>query len=366
MASLVLDSLEIQRFRGFEHLTIERLGRVNLIVGKNNIGKTNLLTVIQLYAKRASSPTFIWEVLENRSEVRRRLVHVNDMLTVLRYLFYGREEIRPGIEPIRIGPVNKNSETLTIAIEWSVTDIAPDGTQQIRPLRADEDYTVEALLPRFSIQINGTSLSYPIDPSLPQGILRLNVKEIPHVYVAAHGLINKQVSTLWDSITLTPLEKEVLDALRFIAPGVKGLNFVNTPLSTGGERDPIVSIASSVEPIPMNSLGDGMQRILEIALALVNARGGVLLIDEFENGLHYSIQPDLWRLIFRVARNLDVQVFATTHSWDCIEAFQKAAEEDTNSEGLLIRLDVEKSGIHVALLNEQMLSVATDQRIEVR
>lgn len=366
MASLILDSLEIRRFRGFEHLTIERLGRVNLIVGKNNIGKTNLLTAIQLYAKRASSPTFIWEVLENRSEVRRRLVNVNDMLAALRYLFYGREEIRPGIEPIQIGPVNNANETLTITVEWSVTDIASDGTQHTRPLRADEDYNVGALLPRFTINSNGIGLSYPIDPSLPQGILRLNVKEIPHVYVAAHGLVNKQVSTLWDNITLTSLEKEVLDALRFIAPGVRGLNFVNIPLSIQGERDPIVSISSSDEPIPMNSLGDGMKRILEIALALVNSRGGVLLIDEFENGLHYSIQPDLWRLIFRVAHNLDIQVFATTHSWDCIEAFQKAANENANSEGLLIRLDVEKRGIHVALLDEQMLSVATDQRIEVR
>lgn len=183
--------------------------------------------------------------------------------------------------------------------------------------------------------------------------MRLNVKEIPHVYVAAHGLVNKQVSTLWDSITLTPLEKEVLDALRFIAPGVRGLNFVDTPLSIQGERDPIVSIANSDEPIPMNSLGDGMQRILEIALALVNSKGGVLLIDEFENGLHYSVQPDMWQLIFRVARDLNVQVFATTHNWDCIEAFQRAAVEVDESEGLLVRLDMKKSGIHVALLDEK-------------
>jgi hypothetical protein len=41
MGNLILNSLEIQRFRGFRHLQIERLGRVNLIVGKNNIGKTN-------------------------------------------------------------------------------------------------------------------------------------------------------------------------------------------------------------------------------------------------------------------------------------------------------------------------------------
>ena len=52
-----------------------------------------------------------------------------------------------------------------------------------------------------------------------------------------------------------------------------------------------------------------MQRTFGIALALVNARNGLLLIDEFENGLHYLVQPDLWRLIFQVARRLNVQVF---------------------------------------------------------
>lgn len=94
-------------------------------------------------------------------------MNVNDMLAVLRYLFYERKEIRPGIEPIQIGPVDKANETLTIAIDWSVTEIASDGTQHTRPLRVDEDYTVEALLPRFNIKVNGTSLGYPIDPSIP-------------------------------------------------------------------------------------------------------------------------------------------------------------------------------------------------------
>ena len=82
-----------------------------------------------------------------------------------------------------------------------------------------------------------------------------------------------------------------------------------------------------------------MLRALGISLALVNVKDGILLIDEFENGLYYSVQPELWQFIFRVARRLNVQVFATTHSWDCIEAFQKAASTDKQAEGFLIRLE---------------------------
>ena len=111
---------------------------------------------------------------------------------------------------------------------------------------------------------------------------------------------------------------------------------------------------------------DGMIRALGISLALVNAKDGILLIDEFENGLYYSVQPDLWRLIFQVARRLNVQVFATTHSWDCIKAFQQAAQENAQEEGIVIRLSLKKGAVNVTLFDEEELGIATREQIEVR
>ena len=81
---------------------------------------------------------------------------------------------------------------------------------------------------------------------------------------------------------------------------------------------------------------------------------------------YYSVQLDLWRFIFRLARSLNTQVFATTHSWDCIEAFQRAASEDYQEEGLLIRLESKKGEIGVTLYDEQELTIATHEHIEVR
>jgi len=69
MGNLILDSLEIRNFRGFQHLTIERLGRVNLIVGRNNIGKSNLLEALQLYASKGSLD-LVWDILRARDELR--------------------------------------------------------------------------------------------------------------------------------------------------------------------------------------------------------------------------------------------------------------------------------------------------------
>ena len=101
-------------------------------------------------------------------------------------------------------------------------------------------------------------------------------------------------------------------------------------------------------------------------MALVNAKDGILLVDEIENGIHYSVLPDVWRLIFQTAQRLNVQVFATSHSWDCIEAFQKAAKENTEAEGVLVRLYRRGDEIRAVNLDESELEIAVDGKIEVR
>jgi len=62
-----------------------------------------------------------------------------------------------------------------------------------------------------------------------------------------------------------------------------------------------------------------MTHLFHLIFALVNAKDGFLLIDEFENGLHYTVQPKVWELIFKLAKALNVQVFASFfflgHSW---------------------------------------------------
>src|SRR5437016_4668437 len=106
--NLILDSLEIQGFRGFRHLTIERLGRVNLIVGKNSVGKSALLEALRLYAQRGSI-RLIRELLEERDEIRGRIRtssnagEIDETTLAVKYLFYGRKDIREYREAIKIG-----------------------------------------------------------------------------------------------------------------------------------------------------------------------------------------------------------------------------------------------------------------------
>jgi predicted ATP-dependent endonuclease of OLD family len=93
---------------------------------------------------------------------------------------------------------------------------------------------------------------------------------------------------------------------------------------------------------------------------------GILLVDEIENGIHYTVLPDLWRFLFQMAKFHNVQVFATTHSWDCVEAFQQAAAEEKETEGTLIRLE-KRDGHHKAVtFSEKELAIVARDKIEVR
>jgi AAA15 family ATPase/GTPase len=100
-------------------------------------------------------------------------------------------------------------------------------------------------------------------------------------------------------------------------------------------------------------------------LSLSNARNGFLLVDEIENGLHHTVLADVWRTVFRVARKLNVQVFATTHSWNCIEAFQIAAAK-APEEGVLLKLSVKNDNIIPSIFREDELAIATRDQIELR
>lgn len=375
MNSLILDSLEIRQFRAFHHLRVERLGRVNLIVGKNNVGKTCLLEALWLYA-RQGNPVLIWKLLKSRGEDRESMerrrsgLQTQDWVPAIRHLFYGRKSITESLEPIQIGPVN-SQDKLSIALTWFTEQLDDQTRRELEEWVQPKKYNlIENPIPALVIQMGvQPQISYRLDRDIrdtwpPPGI----IKDIPCIFISAGGLDEEEILQFWDSIALTKLEEDVISAMRIIAPEVERINLISNK-DYGGGRIPMVKIVTSDKPIPLRSLGEGMHRLFSLVLALVNAENGLLLIDEVESGLHYAIQPDLWRLIFEAAHRLNVQVFATTHSWDCIKAFQQAADENKQEEGLLISLrrkKKQKDEIVAVLVDEEKLNVVAREQIEVR
>lgn len=365
---LALDSLQIRGFRAFDDLRVPRLGRVNLIVGKNNVGKSSILEALWLYASQGA-PSIIWQILEARDEGRpRRFGRLRDNqgpASVVKNLFYGRQEIDRSVGPIQIGPLGSADKLLTIAVGWYVVHTDEEGGRQLKLFPFEDDNDVDHPVLAAAIRLgNQPEIVYRLDRRqyTPQEIERGRC-----VLVGANGMTAVEIGQLWDGIALTDLEEDVLKALRIIAPEVERLNLIKNPYSARDEeRIPIAKVGALPEPIPLRSLGEGMNRLFGMTLALVNSKDGLLLLDEVESGLHYSVQPDVWRLIFETSHRLNVQVFATTHSMDCIEAFQRAAEENQQEEGVLIRLKDQKGQIVVTEFDERRLGIATREEIEVR
>ena len=174
-----------------------------------------------------------------------------------------------------------------------------------------------------------------------------------------------QMGALWDAVALTDAEQEIVKALKVISADIQAVSMIGSDERHARPRTAIAKSSRYPSPVPLRTFGDGVNRLFGVILSLCNARNGVLLVDEIENGLHYSVQTEIWRTIFRLANDLNVQVFATSHSWDCVRAFQEAASESPE-DGVLVRLSVKDDTIIPTLFTERELEIITRDQVEVR
>lgn len=374
MSDLFLESLKIEGFRAFDHLEIEKLGRVNLIVGKNSVGKTCLLEALLLYANEGSIST-IMSTLSSRNEYDptyryappysrrgRGGVNIEEQTEAFSFLFHGYRRATEVRSSIRVGPGQFGRDELVVNYKW----LNPKN----QPNLFEEDPYVKDVLPAISVRFGEKEEAvYKLDRDL-RDYMRAwrsgrSLGGVEAIYLSSDGLERREVSSLWDGVAITDQEASVIEGLQVILPRVQRLSVVGNP---DRSRAPIVRLRDLPDPIPLRNLGEGMVRMFDITLSLVSAEGGILLIDEIESGLHYGVQAKMWRLVFEIASKLNVQVFATTHSMDCIRAFQRAAEEH-EEEGVLISLRRKRGagdGVVAVLADEDALRTVVASDIEVR
>jgi predicted ATPase len=376
----MLHSLTVEKYRLFEHFRITSLANVNLIVGTNNSGKSSLLEAIHLLTSDDVRSSLI-DLLSERGEyvsgtIDPRLERSTSGGYQVSHIFHGHSQ-RFG-QVIRISSDNERSIDLKIAMLEVKDDLMPDPNQlsffpdeDDLALRGDEQvgYLVfehsrfESETSRVSmrLEVDGLVLArrYPKTYSRRNSSLFGDSKLITTNYLDYDAL-----AILWDKITLTPKEDKVVEALRILEPSVKRISFTSRQTSNSGI---LLQLEDQKKPIPLGSMGDGMRRILAIVASLVSVDHGTLLVDEIDTGLYYAVLKDMWKLILETAYKQSAQVFATTHSWDCVKAFQQAlAEFHDASFGRLIRLDRVEDQIKSVSYRADELSIAIEQNIEVR
>jgi hypothetical protein len=113
-------------------------------------------------------------------------------------------------------------------------------------------------------------------------------------------------------------------------------------------------------------MGDGMWRMLGIALSLVRAQGGVLLIDEIDTGFHYTVMEDMWRLVYDAAKRFDVQVFAATHSRDCYQSLAAIVQNEQMHHPEVTIQRIERGNPLAVAFTDEEIAVAARIGAEVR
>ncbi len=374
---LHLPNLSIAGFRGVERLSIGRLGRVTLLTGRNGVGKTTVLDAVRVHAARGR-PMVLHELLERREEFVAALDEDHDRVVVPDYtaLFHGRGAAREA--SIRIGPTN-GGDGLVIA-RVSPGDLSPEQRDLFADHLTDADVQAvsiayrdkKRLLPSFPAVDDRRSANWSrrrYFRNLQRGWFDDSEWPVVECESLGPGLpSNNRLARFWDNVALTEEEDLSIRALQLIGDGVERVAVVGDDERRypGDGRRVVVKLKDHSRPVPLKSLGDGVTRVFAAGLALANSRDGFLVIDEAENGIHYALQPDFWSMVLRAAHQNNVQVLATTHSWDCVTGFARAAVQVSGVAGVLVRLEKDGEQVRAVEYTEDELQAAARQGIEVR
>ena len=338
-------SFTIENFRLFDRLTVEPLARVNLIVGRNNAGKTALLEALWLHTG------------QNNPELARRVNMWRGLPGSEPGEFFPDlfRDYRTDL-PIKLTACYQgkaNSEKLVITRQPRLASSVPmssplsDGP---RPLSQSDDLRETEIVfeyvdeqgdnftSRAWLETTHTAFELPVAPGIQQEVnvsaLRTeragqSLDRRSAVFMQSWGRIAPpELAAGFGRAEIKGYLKEVESVLKLLEPRLRRLTAV--PTADGPAL--IYGDIGAERIIPIALMGSGFARLLEITLAFAEIANGSILIDEIENGLHHSVLQEVWQAINGLSQKFNVQVFATTHSYECMEAARDAfkAMEDDN------------------------------------
>ncbi|WNG52069.1 AAA family ATPase [Archangium minus] len=343
--ALPFDTLTIQRLRGLQDVELAGLGRVNLLVGGNDSGKTSVLEALSLYCNPLDPMQWV-HVAHGRDP----LMSLSDPFSVsevTRWLF--PQHPAPGTHklgenPIKLAATGKISVRSVQASYLGLTGIQSRRVESRRVMRLGVGVGEQELEPagdrhgaRLQIRIgtrDAESRNYSFtlwdDGEVsPLGGADAAYWRVPVRLVSPpdHWLGSLSVRS-FSELRLSGLEESVRVLLKAIDPRIDGLEV----LAPSGEavlyvRDTAAGL------IPLSMFGDGIRRTLLLALVLPQVKGGVLLIDELETAIHVSALGKVFRWMLEACKQHDVQLFATTHSLEVVDAILGA--DDTREEDIV-------------------------------
>ncbi|MFM7468340.1 MAG: AAA family ATPase [Vampirovibrionales bacterium] len=309
------NSLTIKNFKGIAEIRLEEFGLINAIVGKNNVGKSTILEAIDfaLFAKGLSES---FSARHWTMPLHKRIQsYLYGKSTEGIYLFH---QALPNSEPLRI------QLDTDITLQLKALDTLEELPEYIQ--ESEETFSVET---PYEVQSMGRKGFLDLSPRsrLNRPSMFLSSHEEAHVFMSARkslpdtrkSLTDKGYFRAYQEAFQKKLSDSIVMLLQTLEPNLENVY----PFD---ENILMCDLKYHTRLLPDTLMGDGFRHLLSIASFLVSARGRVVLWDELETGLHWSIQPKLWGLIEQEAREHGTQFFITTHSYDLLQALADTIE----------------------------------------
>jgi AAA15 family ATPase/GTPase len=296
MSKHFIKKISIKGFKCFDDFSSNNFQRVNFIGGKNNIGKTSFLEACYINTNSENIEKFI-----------------NSLFNIK----FSRENINLLFEGSRFS--NKNLEKFIESSSgiFVETDIRKTGYQK-ENINGINKHTFSINNEVLEINIKKSSFSFSESKNT------IGCTD----FIDNFGKSNSEIIGSYSSIQKKDKEKRLDSILNNFDPNIKSFKII--------ENKPYCKVNNKY--LEISELGDGTRHLISIVTSLYKCENGYLFIDEIDNGIHYTMLEDILEIILIVSKELNVQVFATTHSKECIESYGKAAKKSNNHDISFITL----------------------------
>ncbi len=299
MSDQHIKDLEIRNFKCFKQLSIANIGQVNLIGGKNNVGKTAFLEAVEIF------------VSSNE---------IYDLVKSITNMLIKRQNKTDSLELDFINDIKQDTEILSCDKSLKIKFSNEFLTVSINKNKKCN----EAYIPIYVF------IKKPIPTMLmhdTQGFL-IGTQQFPIeniTYITSSKANEEDIAILYGKLIDLGRDDFLNNSLSIFDKNIVAIKFIPTKNNVTLLK---LKLKNQDSLILLSSLGEGINRYIAILCAIWASKDGILLIDEIENGIHYTNYKKLWQIIFKASVEANCQIFITSHSKECITAFNDVQFED--------------------------------------
>jgi AAA15 family ATPase/GTPase len=350
----MISTLDIRNFRCFKELHLTELKQFNIVVGDSASGKTALLEAIFLLG--AASPE-VWMRLRQwrgASNLIRLTGTRNSYESLFRDIFFDFDKKKGA--SFRLTGADGSARSLTI-------QYPSEGRYALKEKDESQDenaFLVDPIV--FNWKTKGREFKSKVD--LREGAVQFKGFNVVYPVWFTSPLINDAalIAPLFSELSLKKKTGSLVSAVSALFPYVQDVSLE----SIAGEPTLCVSIDSVAEKVPIGTISSGLNKYVSIMIAAAATAGGLLLIDEFEVGFYYKTLPRVLDSVFSFCEEHRVQVIATTHSYEFLQALLPAmkSRKGTPHEFALLRSERQKNQSSVKILRDPVAAI--ESSFEVR